>query len=85
MTRRDDRWAVNLMYPPDRRLSAEEASAERCAELVRRLVGAADLQVEVLPVLPWTTAAQNAERYRPAAPSSPAMPPTCSLRWAARA
>jgi putative polyketide hydroxylase len=37
---------------------------ERCAALVRQAAGVSDLDVEILGAVPWTAAAQVAERYR---------------------
>lgn len=59
-----DRWIFNLRRPPDWDQAAGELPAARCVELVRLAAALPDLPVRLLAVLPWTMAAQTAERFR---------------------
>jgi len=54
-----DRWISINRAQPD-----EEFSTERCVRLIRDLVGADDLPVEIINTAYWTMTAQVAEHYR---------------------
>jgi len=59
-----DRWVFYTARPADWDQAAGGFPAGRCTELVRLAAGLPDLAVRVLAVLPWTMAAQTAERFR---------------------
>ncbi|MYS86769.1 hypothetical protein GTZ85_42810 [Streptomyces sp. SID5474] len=57
------RWTYNFPLDPTRE-SPADYPPERCAELIRQAVGAPDLAVRVLSVLPWQLEIAIAERFR---------------------
>ncbi len=57
------RWTYNFAYDPTIE-SAEDFSKERCIELIRAAVGAADLEVEVCSVQSWQMQARLIDRLR---------------------
>ncbi|GAC1377173.1 MAG: FAD-dependent oxidoreductase [Ktedonobacteraceae bacterium] len=59
-----DRWLLNVPYAPERGERAANFSPERCIELVRQAVGVADLDVEILSILPWEATARVVERMQ---------------------
>ncbi|MBI3550176.1 MAG: FAD-dependent monooxygenase [Elusimicrobia bacterium] len=56
-----DRWCFLLYLPLT--ASTQEYTPEKCADVVRSAVGAPDLDVKVLGILPWKASAHVAERY----------------------
>ena len=58
-----DEWLYMAQYDPARGQAPEDFTAARTLTLVRAIIGAADLPVEVLGVSPWTANAVIAERY----------------------
>lgn len=60
-----DRWVLHVPYDLERGESAEDFTPERCRDLVARAaLGAPDLPVEILSVLPWRVTARLADRFR---------------------
>ncbi len=57
-----NRWGFLINLPLD--ASFEPYTAEHCAAVVRKAVGAPDLDVKILGVDPWVAAAEVAECYR---------------------
>ena len=57
-----DHWGLLIFLAPD--ASPAEYTAERCLAIIRAAVGAPDLDVEILGILPWVANAQVAERFR---------------------
>jgi putative polyketide hydroxylase len=56
-------WSLNIEYDPTRETLADYP-VERCVELVRAAIGAADFDVEVLVRESWDTGAFVADEYR---------------------
>ena len=61
-TTEPNRALVSIEYDPDKECSCDFDTA-RCTELVRAAVGIADLDVNVLEVMPWEMASRCAERF----------------------
>ena len=60
-----DRWVLHVPYDPARGEAAEDFTPERCRDVVARAaIGAPDLPVEILSVLPWRVTARLADRFR---------------------
>ncbi|MFJ7590220.1 FAD-dependent oxidoreductase [Streptomyces sp. NPDC097617] len=59
----DERWVFHAPWHPDRGETLEDFTDERCAEHIRRAVGAPDLDVEITGKAPWHAAERVAERY----------------------
>lgn len=60
-----DRWVLHVPYDPARGETAEDFTPERCRDVVARAaIGAPDLPVEILSVLPWRVTARLADRFR---------------------
>src|SRR5690349_6428919 len=60
----DGRWCYGRQWFPERGESAADLTPSRCVELIRAAVGVADLDVQVLARLPFTMAAELADRFR---------------------
>ncbi len=58
------RWIIQTGYNPDEGGSAEDFTPEFCTHVVREAVGVADLDVELVGVMPWLQQAVTAERFR---------------------
>jgi putative polyketide hydroxylase len=59
-----ERWVLHVPFDPARE-SAEDFTPERCRDLVARVaLGAPELPVEILSVLPWRVGARLADRFR---------------------
>lgn len=58
-----ERWLLHVPYFPERGQSAADFTTDRCAELFRAAAGVPDLDVAVLDVLSWDSAAGVADRY----------------------
>lgn len=58
-----DRWGAGIMYDPESQAPSTFTS-ERCAELVRGMVGVPDLVVRVLDISFWQETVGVAERFR---------------------
>ncbi len=58
------RWLFGTRYRPAAGERAEDFTAARCTDLVRKAVGLADLPVQIESVLPWTAAARVAQKFR---------------------
>ncbi|MEU5658949.1 FAD-dependent monooxygenase [Streptomyces sp. NPDC047737] len=58
-----ERWVFHAPWQPDRGETLEDFTDERCAEHIRRAVGAPDLDVEITGKAPWHAAERVAERY----------------------
>ena len=72
-----------MLIKPER--GKTDVDTVEVADWVKRTIGA-DIPVEILAYHPWSAGqALVAERYEPAASSSPATPRTCSRRPAASA
>jgi putative polyketide hydroxylase len=59
-----DRWGFLIHGPSQYGWQPQDFTAEFCAELIRKGVGAPDLAVSVLGVSPWQASAIVADRYR---------------------
>ncbi|HEX4498239.1 MAG TPA: FAD-dependent monooxygenase [Thermoanaerobaculia bacterium] len=60
-----ERWVLHAPFDPARGEAAEDFTPERCRDLVARVaLGAPELPVEILSVLPWRVAARLADRFR---------------------
>ncbi|MDX2618059.1 MULTISPECIES: FAD-dependent oxidoreductase [Streptomyces] len=58
-----ERWVFHAPWQPDRGEKLEDFTDERCAEHIRKAVGAPDLDVEITGKAPWHAAERVAERY----------------------
>lgn len=58
-----ERWVFHAPWQPDRGETLEDFTDERCAEHIRKAVGAPDLDVEITGKAPWHAAERVAERY----------------------
>jgi 2-polyprenyl-6-methoxyphenol hydroxylase-like FAD-dependent oxidoreductase len=79
--RGDGRWLMAVQFVPDRHERAEDFTAVRCQELIRRAAGRDDLRVHIVDARPWAAAAAVADRYRDGrvflvGDSAHVMPPT---------
>jgi aklavinone 12-hydroxylase len=61
-TTEPNRALVSVEYDPDKECECDFDTA-RCIELVRAAVGMADLEVNILEVMPWEMASHMAERF----------------------
>jgi 2-polyprenyl-6-methoxyphenol hydroxylase-like FAD-dependent oxidoreductase len=59
-----DRWGFLIHGPKQYGWQPQDFVPEFCAELIRKAVGVADLDVSVLAVSPWEASAIVADRYR---------------------
>lgn len=59
----DRRWLCQIAYDVARE-SSEDYTPERCAAWIRRAVGSADPEIEILSVMPWTLHATVAASMR---------------------
>jgi putative polyketide hydroxylase len=59
-----DRWGFLIHGPRQYGWTPQDFTPEFCAELIRKGVGVADLDVSVLGVSPWQASAIVADRYR---------------------
>jgi putative polyketide hydroxylase len=59
-----DRWGFLIHGPKQYGWQPQDFAPEFCAELIRKAVGVADLDVSVLAVSPWEASAIVADRYR---------------------
>ena len=59
----DREWVFMHSLDPDRESPVDYPEA-RCAEIVRRAIGRADVDFEIRTLSPWTMSAQVAARYR---------------------
>jgi putative polyketide hydroxylase len=59
-----DRWGFLIHGPKQYGWKPQDFTPEFCAELIRKGVGVADLDVSVLGVSPWEASAIVADRYR---------------------
>ncbi|MFD9754064.1 FAD-dependent oxidoreductase [[Kitasatospora] papulosa] len=58
-----EHWVFHAPWQPDRGETLEDFTDERCAEHIRKAVGAPDLDVEITGKAPWHAAERVAERY----------------------
>ena len=58
-----ERWLLHVPYFPERGQTVADFTPGRCAGLVRAAAGVPGLDVDVLDVLPWDSAAGVADRY----------------------
>jgi 2-polyprenyl-6-methoxyphenol hydroxylase-like FAD-dependent oxidoreductase len=58
------RWALHIVYAPERGESPSDFPPERCAELARRALGLPSADIEVLGVLPWQPSVRVAQRFQ---------------------
>ncbi|MFF2140552.1 FAD-dependent oxidoreductase [Streptomyces sp. NPDC058193] len=59
----EEQWVFHAPWQPDRGETLEDFTDERCADHIRRAVGAPDLDVEITGKAPWHAAERVAERY----------------------
>ncbi|MFJ3278888.1 FAD-dependent oxidoreductase [Streptomyces halstedii] len=59
----EERWVFHAPWKPDLGETLEDFTDERCAEHIRRAVGAPGLDVEITGKAPWHAAERVAERY----------------------
>jgi putative polyketide hydroxylase len=59
-----DRWGFLIHGPKQYGWRPQDFTPEFCAELIRKGVGVADLEISVLGVSPWEASAIVADRYR---------------------
>ncbi|MER5986016.1 FAD-dependent monooxygenase [Streptomyces sp. NPDC001787] len=59
----EESWVFHAPWQPDRGETLEDFTDERCAEHIRRAVGAPGLDVEITGKAPWHAAERVAERY----------------------
>ena len=59
-----DRWGFLIHSLKQYDYTPDHFTPERCAEIIRKAVGVADLKVEILGVSAWTASAVVADRYR---------------------
>lgn len=59
-----DRWGFLVNSLSAYGYAASDFSPERSIEFIRMAVGAADLEVQILAIAPWTASAHVAEQYR---------------------
>ena len=59
-----DRWGFLIHGPKQYGWRPQDFTPEFCAELIRKGVGVADLEISVLSVSPWEASAIVADRYR---------------------
>jgi 2-polyprenyl-6-methoxyphenol hydroxylase-like FAD-dependent oxidoreductase len=79
--RGDGRWLMAVQFVPERGERADDFTADRCRDLIRRGAGQPDLHVDVVDSRPWEAAAAVADRFRDgrvflAGDSAHVMPPT---------
>ncbi|MEV7403482.1 FAD-dependent monooxygenase [Streptomyces sp. NPDC091267] len=58
-----ENWVFHAPWQPDRGETLEDFTDERCAEHIRKAVGAADIDVEITGKAPWHAAERVADRY----------------------
>jgi putative polyketide hydroxylase len=58
------RWALHIVYRPERGESPADFPPARCAELARHALGVPSADVDVLGILPWQPSVRVAERFR---------------------
>lgn len=58
-----DLWQFHARYNPTEGTTFEDFTEAYCIEIVRKVVGLSQLDVEILSVLPWETAIRVAERF----------------------
>lgn len=56
------RWTAQAIFQPSAGQAAEEFDEDRCRQVVRAQVGLPDLEVTILGMAPWTSAARVADR-----------------------
>jgi putative polyketide hydroxylase len=56
-------WTAQAIFSPAAGQSPEEFDEDRCRMVVRAQVGDSDLDVQILGIAPWTSAARVAERF----------------------
>ncbi len=59
-----DRWGFLIHSLKQYDYTPDHFTPERCAEIIRKAAGVADLKVEILGVSAWTASAVVADRYR---------------------
>ncbi|MFI8434621.1 FAD-dependent oxidoreductase [Streptomyces sp. NPDC079020] len=59
----EESWVFHAPWQPDRGETLEDFTDERCAEHIRRAVGAPGIDVEITGKAPWHAAERVAERY----------------------
>ncbi|HVX29561.1 MAG TPA: FAD-dependent oxidoreductase [Nitrolancea sp.] len=58
------RWVLHISYDPANGESPADFTPERCRELIYAAIGANDVPVEILGILPWQVAGSLADRFR---------------------
>jgi putative polyketide hydroxylase len=58
------RWALHIVYRPERGETPADFPPERCVALARHALGISGAEIEVLGILPWQPSVQVAERFR---------------------
>jgi 2-polyprenyl-6-methoxyphenol hydroxylase-like FAD-dependent oxidoreductase len=62
--RESRRWVLHISYDPAKGESPADFTPERCRELIHAAIGADDVPVEILGILPWQVAGAIADRFR---------------------
>ena len=58
------RWALHIVYRPERGETPADFSSERCVALASYALGIPGTEIEVVGVLPWQPSVRIAERFR---------------------
>ncbi|BCL80716.1 FAD-binding monooxygenase [Ktedonobacteria bacterium brp13] len=59
-----DLWQFHAQYHPEKGSAFEDFTPAYCVELVRKVVGLSQLDVEILSVLPWEAAMRVADHFQ---------------------
>ena len=60
----DDRWVFHLLYDPSKGEKPDDYPKERCEELLHKVLGMDDVEIEVRSILPWQASVRIAEKLK---------------------